>query len=128
MNCVVRHYLQTSVRMGASSMQPAFSRKTPPYTLRVRQSARFASRKFLALSLWFCDGKRADIHLSIINLSDGSPPRKPCKACKNLFHSSCLYNVCLIENCHSAWAQIFFYQWTKTSSSPTGPLCRSEIM
>ena len=44
---------------------------------------------------FFCKGRRADSHQSIISLSDGALPRKPCKTCKNLFHSSCLYKVCV---------------------------------
>ncbi|KAI0305195.1 hypothetical protein B0F90DRAFT_1702407 [Multifurca ochricompacta] len=47
---------------------------------------------------------------SIISLSDGSLPRKPCKTCKNRFHSSCLY------------------KWFNTSHSSSCPLCRSEFM
>ncbi|PIL27721.1 hypothetical protein GSI_10874 [Ganoderma sinense ZZ0214-1] len=30
---------------------------------------------------------------SIVNASDGSLPRKPCKTCKNRFHAACLYKV-----------------------------------
>lgn len=29
----------------------------------------------------------------IVNASDGSLPRKPCKTCKNRFHAACLYKV-----------------------------------
>ncbi|KAF8268005.1 hypothetical protein EI94DRAFT_1728947 [Lactarius quietus] len=47
---------------------------------------------------------------SIISLSDGSLPRKPCKTCKNRFHASCLY------------------KWFNTSHSSSCPLCRSEFM
>ncbi|KAI9462830.1 hypothetical protein BJY52DRAFT_1203094 [Lactarius psammicola] len=35
---------------------------------------------------------------SIISLSDGSLPRKPCKTCKNRFHASCLYKVCVFRH------------------------------
>ena len=31
--------------------------------------------------------------VSIVNASDGSLPRKPCKTCKNRFHAACLYKV-----------------------------------
>jgi len=47
---------------------------------------------------------------SIISAMDGSLPRKPCKTCKNRFHSSCLY------------------KWFNTSHSSSCPLCRSEII
>ncbi|KAH9988778.1 hypothetical protein BJV74DRAFT_459602 [Russula compacta] len=47
---------------------------------------------------------------SIISLSDGSLPRKPCKTCKNRFHAACLF------------------KWFHTSHSSTCPLCRSEFM
>ncbi|KAI0263034.1 hypothetical protein BC834DRAFT_828029 [Gloeopeniophorella convolvens] len=47
---------------------------------------------------------------SIISVSDGSLPRKPCKTCKNRFHASCLY------------------KWFNTSHSSSCPLCRSEFM
>jgi len=47
---------------------------------------------------------------SIISLSDGSLPRKPCKTCKNRFHAACLY------------------KWFNTSHSSSCPLCRSEFM
>ena len=30
---------------------------------------------------------------SIVNPTDGSLPRKPCKTCKNRFHAACLYKV-----------------------------------
>ncbi|KAI0273234.1 hypothetical protein BGY98DRAFT_998534 [Russula aff. rugulosa BPL654] len=62
------------------------------------------------VTLHFEGQTECPICYSIISLSDGALPRKPCKTCKNLFHSSCLY------------------KWTKTSHSPTCPLCRSEIM
>ena len=47
---------QTFDRMGALSMQSAFSRKTLCYTLRVRPNARFVTHKFffvLLLLFWF---------------------------------------------------------------------------
>ncbi|EJF63887.1 hypothetical protein DICSQDRAFT_145362 [Dichomitus squalens LYAD-421 SS1] len=47
---------------------------------------------------------------SIVNPTDGSLPRKPCKTCKNRFHAACLY------------------KWFNTSHSSSCPLCRSEIM
>ncbi|KAH9035965.1 hypothetical protein EDB84DRAFT_1659282 [Lactarius hengduanensis] len=47
---------------------------------------------------------------SIISVSDGSLPRKPCKTCKNRFHAFCLY------------------KWFNTSHSSSCPLCRSEFM
>ncbi|KAK7059773.1 delta-9 fatty acid desaturase protein [Favolaschia claudopus] len=47
---------------------------------------------------------------SIISVLDGSLPKKPCKTCKNRFHSSCLY------------------KWFSTSHSSSCPLCRSDIM
>ncbi|KAF8500410.1 hypothetical protein F5888DRAFT_1682008 [Russula emetica] len=62
------------------------------------------------VTLHFEGQTECPICYSIISVSDGSLPRKSCKTCKNLFHSSCLY------------------KWTKTSHSPTCPLCRSEIM
>ena len=43
--------------------------------------------------MFFCKGRRADSHPCIISLSDGALHRKPCKMCKNIFHSSCLYRV-----------------------------------
>ncbi|KAJ2933069.1 hypothetical protein H1R20_g4020, partial [Candolleomyces eurysporus] len=47
---------------------------------------------------------------SIISASDGSLPKKPCKTCRNRFHSSCLY------------------KWFNTSHSSSCPLCRSNII
>ncbi|KAJ7746502.1 hypothetical protein DFH07DRAFT_591586 [Mycena maculata] len=47
---------------------------------------------------------------SIISVMDGSLPRKPCKTCKNRFHSGCLY------------------KWFSTSHSSSCPLCRSDII
>ncbi|KAH9959432.1 hypothetical protein BC827DRAFT_504162 [Russula dissimulans] len=47
---------------------------------------------------------------SIINVTDGSLPKKPCKTCKNRFHAACLY------------------KWFNTSHSSSCPLCRSEFM
>ncbi|KAH9887215.1 hypothetical protein C8Q73DRAFT_713250 [Cubamyces lactineus] len=47
---------------------------------------------------------------SVVNATDGSLPRKPCKTCKNRFHAACLY------------------KWFNTSHSSSCPLCRSEIM
>ncbi|KZV76793.1 hypothetical protein PENSPDRAFT_645898 [Peniophora sp. CONT] len=47
---------------------------------------------------------------SIISMSEGSLPRKPCRTCKNRFHSSCLY------------------KWFESSHSSSCPLCRSDIM
>ena len=49
-----------------------------------------------------------DSHRSIISLSDGALPRKPCKTCKNLFHSSCLYKVCVIEILKWCFSSDFF--------------------
>ena len=31
--------------------------------------------------------------IRIVNATDGSLPRKPCKTCKNRFHAACLYKV-----------------------------------
>lgn len=87
-------------------MRSAFSRKTLPYTLRARQSARFVTREFFAL-LWFVMARELTSIPSIISLSDGSLPRKPCKTCKNLFHASCLYKVYIIETCNDALAHRF---------------------
>ncbi|KAJ7512370.1 hypothetical protein B0H11DRAFT_479514 [Mycena galericulata] len=47
---------------------------------------------------------------SIISVMDGSLPRKPCKTCKNRFHSGCLY------------------KWFNTSHSSSCPLCRSDMV
>ncbi|KAJ7636847.1 hypothetical protein FB45DRAFT_907475 [Roridomyces roridus] len=47
---------------------------------------------------------------SIISVMDGSLPSKPCKTCKNRFHSGCLY------------------KWFSTSHSSSCPLCRSDII
>ncbi|KAI0646534.1 hypothetical protein C8Q79DRAFT_910042 [Trametes meyenii] len=47
---------------------------------------------------------------SVVNATDGSLPRKPCKTCQNRFHAACLY------------------KWFNTSHSSSCPLCRSEIM
>ncbi|VDB92351.1 unnamed protein product [Peniophora sp. CBMAI 1063] len=47
---------------------------------------------------------------SIISMSEGSLPKKPCRTCKNRFHSSCLY------------------KWFESSHSSSCPLCRSDIM
>jgi hypothetical protein len=30
---------------------------------------------------------------SIIEVTDGTLPKKPCRTCKNRFHASCLYKV-----------------------------------
>ncbi|KAH8826836.1 hypothetical protein DL96DRAFT_1604472 [Flagelloscypha sp. PMI_526] len=46
---------------------------------------------------------------SIISVMDGQLPKKPCKTCKNRFHSSCLY------------------KWFNSSHSSSCPLCRSDI-
>ncbi|TRM62271.1 hypothetical protein BD626DRAFT_558116 [Schizophyllum amplum] len=46
---------------------------------------------------------------SIISVMDGSLPKKPCKTCKNRFHSGCLY------------------KWFNSSHSSSCPLCRSNI-
>ncbi|KAJ7669444.1 hypothetical protein DFH06DRAFT_1321521 [Mycena polygramma] len=47
---------------------------------------------------------------SIISVMDGTLPRKPCKTCKNRFHSGCLY------------------KWFSSSHSSSCPLCRSDII
>ncbi|KAF9258177.1 hypothetical protein L218DRAFT_964691 [Marasmius fiardii PR-910] len=47
---------------------------------------------------------------SIISVMDGSLPKKPCRTCKNRFHSGCLF------------------KWFKTSHSSSCPLCRSDIL
>ncbi|RPD56966.1 hypothetical protein L226DRAFT_615267 [Lentinus tigrinus ALCF2SS1-7] len=47
---------------------------------------------------------------SVVNATDGSLPRKPCKTCKNRFHAACLF------------------KWFASSHSSSCPLCRSEIM
>ncbi|EKM56485.1 uncharacterized protein PHACADRAFT_92839 [Phanerochaete carnosa HHB-10118-sp] len=47
---------------------------------------------------------------SMISAMDGSLPKKPCKTCKNKFHSGCLY------------------KWFNSSHSSSCPLCRSEII
>ena len=87
-------------------MRSVSSRKTSPYTLKDRQSARFVTREFFCVAVSFV-GRRAYIYPSIISLSDGSLPRKPCKTCKNLFHASCLYKVCAIEIFDSTLAHRF---------------------
>ncbi|KAJ2912917.1 hypothetical protein MD484_g7503, partial [Candolleomyces efflorescens] len=46
---------------------------------------------------------------SIISASDGTLPRKPCKTCRNRFHSGCLF------------------KWFSTSHTTKCPLCRSDI-
>ncbi|GJE86513.1 hypothetical protein PsYK624_025930 [Phanerochaete sordida] len=47
---------------------------------------------------------------SMISAMDGTLPKKPCKTCKNKFHSGCLY------------------KWFNSSHSSSCPLCRSEII
>ncbi|KAJ7056206.1 hypothetical protein C8F01DRAFT_377750 [Mycena amicta] len=47
---------------------------------------------------------------SIISVMDGTLPKKPCKTCKNRFHSGCLY------------------KWFSSSHSSSCPLCRSDII
>lgn len=47
---------------------------------------------------------------STISMIDGQLPRKPCKTCKNKFHSGCLY------------------KWFNSSHSSSCPLCRSDIL
>ncbi|KAI0341369.1 hypothetical protein BDW22DRAFT_1358876 [Trametopsis cervina] len=47
---------------------------------------------------------------SMISSGDFTLPKKPCRTCKNKFHSSCLY------------------KWFNSSHSSTCPLCRSEIL
>ncbi|KAF7338785.1 Delta-9 fatty acid desaturase protein [Mycena sanguinolenta] len=47
---------------------------------------------------------------SIISVMDGTLPKKPCRTCKNRFHSGCLY------------------KWFSSSHSSSCPLCRSDIM
>ncbi|KAF7291984.1 Delta-9 fatty acid desaturase protein [Mycena indigotica] len=47
---------------------------------------------------------------SIISVMDASLPKKPCKTCKNRFHSGCLF------------------KWFSSSHSSSCPLCRSDIM
>ncbi|KAG8958385.1 hypothetical protein FRC03_009184 [Tulasnella sp. 419] len=47
---------------------------------------------------------------SIINVTDQSLPKKPCKTCHNRFHAVCLY------------------KWFQSSTSSTCPLCRSQIL
>ncbi|KII91341.1 hypothetical protein PLICRDRAFT_38089 [Plicaturopsis crispa FD-325 SS-3] len=47
---------------------------------------------------------------SIISVQDYTLPRKPCKTCKNRFHSACLY------------------KWFNTSHTSSCPLCRSDII
>ncbi|KAJ6469367.1 hypothetical protein C8R45DRAFT_837446 [Mycena sanguinolenta] len=47
---------------------------------------------------------------SIISVMDGALPTKPCRTCKNRFHSGCLY------------------KWFSSSHSSSCPLCRSDIM
>ncbi|KAF7310730.1 Delta-9 fatty acid desaturase protein [Mycena chlorophos] len=47
---------------------------------------------------------------SIISVMDGTLPKRPCKTCKNRFHSGCLY------------------KWFSTSHSSSCPLCRSDII
>ncbi|KAI0698055.1 hypothetical protein C8T65DRAFT_661197 [Cerioporus squamosus] len=47
---------------------------------------------------------------SVVNATDGSLPRKPCRTCKNRFHAACLF------------------KWFASSHSSSCPLCRSEIM
>ncbi|KAF8605670.1 hypothetical protein BDV93DRAFT_521494 [Ceratobasidium sp. AG-I] len=47
---------------------------------------------------------------SLISVTDRTLPTKPCRTCKNRFHSSCLY------------------KWFNTSHSSTCPLCRSDIV
>ncbi|KZT28004.1 hypothetical protein NEOLEDRAFT_1059411 [Neolentinus lepideus HHB14362 ss-1] len=61
------------------------------------------------VSLHFEGQVECAICYSIISPMDYSLPKKPCKTCKNRFHSTCLY------------------KWFNTSHSSTCPLCRSEI-
>ncbi|KAE8225708.1 hypothetical protein CF319_g1581 [Tilletia indica] len=55
------------------------------------------------------EGRECAICYSIISPIDESLPTKPCKTCKNAFHSSCLL------------------KWVVQSGSSTCPLCRSII-
>ncbi|KAK0529909.1 hypothetical protein OC842_004094 [Tilletia horrida] len=55
------------------------------------------------------EGRECTICYSIISPIDESLPTKPCKTCKNAFHSSCLL------------------RWFVQSGSSTCPLCRSII-
>ncbi|KAE8204435.1 hypothetical protein A4X06_0g1527 [Tilletia controversa] len=55
------------------------------------------------------EGRECAICYSIISPIDESLPTKPCKTCKNSFHSSCLL------------------KWVVQSGSSTCPLCRSII-
>ncbi|EPQ53690.1 hypothetical protein GLOTRDRAFT_117039 [Gloeophyllum trabeum ATCC 11539] len=61
------------------------------------------------VSLHFEGQVECAICYSIISPMDYSLPKKPCKTCKNRFHSTCLY------------------KWFNTSHSSTCPLCRSDI-
>jgi len=61
------------------------------------------------VSLYFEGQVECAICYSIISVTDLSLPTKPCRTCKNRFHSSCLY------------------RWFKSSSSSSCPLCRSDI-
>ena len=79
------------------------------------------------------DGNAADVSMpslclhSVVNATDGSLPRKPCKTCKNRFHAACLYKVRNLT-CGVSHVTHGLSQWFNTSHSSSCPLCRSEIM
>ncbi|PPQ64462.1 hypothetical protein CVT24_008472 [Panaeolus cyanescens] len=62
------------------------------------------------VSLHFEGQVECAICYSVISVTDGSLPKKPCKTCKNRFHAACLY------------------KWFNTSHSSSCPLCRSDII
>ncbi|KAI9139465.1 hypothetical protein BKA69DRAFT_1085574 [Paraphysoderma sedebokerense] len=59
------------------------------------------------VSLHFEGVGECSICYSIVGVIDKSLPNRPCKTCKNKFHSACLY------------------KWFKSSNQSTCPLCRS---
>ncbi|OBZ77520.1 E3 ubiquitin-protein ligase listerin [Grifola frondosa] len=71
------------------------------WVLGVQQILSFKSGRIIdGLSFWkknvasYFEGvAECAICYSVINVTDNSLPRKPCKTCKNRFHASCLYKV-----------------------------------
>ncbi|KAF7348632.1 Delta-9 fatty acid desaturase protein [Mycena venus] len=65
---------------------------------------------------------------SIISVMDGTLPKKPCKTCKNRFHSGCLYKASASFFQKILKGADFGVQWFSTSHSSSCPLCRSDII
>jgi len=73
-----------------------YSKGTFHYTSKVKWNALFVTRK----SRIHCSPTVLQLLYSIISVTDLSLPTKPCRTCKNRFHSSCLYRVRFIRSMH----------------------------